>query len=186
MLSAREFVAAIVGAARLARFDRSGLRFFDTGPAAFWRSFTAAWIAAPVFALMILTRPGAFDAGFVNLVAIKGIAYVISWFMWPLVMFQVARLLDRERRFLDFIVAYNWAALIQYALFVPVIVLELASGGATAPVSYAVFVYSLVYSGFVARAALDIPVSSAAGIVVLDVVVSLLIEHATDVMLYGG
>lgn len=185
MLTQREFVASVIGAARLARFDRAGLGFFDSGPAAFWRSFGAAWIAAPVFALMILSRPDALEAGLFNLVAIKGIAYVISWFLWPLVALNIARLLDRENRFLDYMVAYNWTTLIQYAVFVPVTLLAAWTDGATGPLSFAVFIYTLVYSGFVARTALDVPAFTAFGIVVLDIVVSLMVEHATDVMLYG-
>ena len=52
MITPVEVVYATYGAWRLARFDCQGLQYFDNTPEAFWRSFYAAVIVAPPFAVL--------------------------------------------------------------------------------------------------------------------------------------
>ena len=184
----REFVAAMMGALRLARFDRGGMAFFDSSDAGFWRSFTAAWIAAPAYTVMVLARLRPWEVDAVRLVLVEGIGYVISWFLWPLVMISVARLLDCSERYRGYIVAYNWATLVQYIVVAPVTLLAFGGelGGFGPLLSFIVFAYTLAYSGFIAGVALGVPLGMAVGIVVLDVIVTLFVEGITDGMLPIG
>ena len=47
---------SIYGAYRLARLDAAGMSYFDTSVAGFWRSFFAAVIIAPFYAMLLAIR----------------------------------------------------------------------------------------------------------------------------------
>ncbi|MHA1568416.1 MAG: hypothetical protein ACTSXZ_03015 [Alphaproteobacteria bacterium] len=182
-----EITRALYGAWRLARLDPGGLAWFNDSVDGFWRSFFAAAIAAPGFALFVALRlaPLPVTAGPVRLVLIEVIAYVIGWVAFPLLMFYVARLIDRESRYIRFIVAANWAAVLQMALFV--IVTGLARGflpdAATAIIGAVVTGAILFYQWFIARTALSVPGVAAAGIVLMDLVVGVFVNNIASVML---
>ncbi len=76
----REISASLYGAIRLAQFDSGGLRFFNTTVAGFRRSFVAAGLVAPLFAVLLfvryLTQPNPPDA--FRYAAIESIAYAIA------------------------------------------------------------------------------------------------------------
>ncbi|MCZ6467897.1 MAG: hypothetical protein O6829_11555, partial [Alphaproteobacteria bacterium] len=128
MLSAREAATSLYGAYRLARFDARGMTYFETSLAGFWRSFYAAVIVAPVFAVLLAMRyaAGGEATDEVRFASVEAIAYVIAWVAFPLVMVSLARLLDREERYLGYIVAYNWASVLQNGLYLPLVMLGMA------------------------------------------------------------
>lgn len=53
-----EIATALYGAYRLARLDPQGMQYFDLSIGGFWRSFFAAVLMAPFFALLILLQAG--------------------------------------------------------------------------------------------------------------------------------
>ena len=130
MITVRETSVAIFGAWRLAHFDAGGLRFFENTVEAFWRSFFAAVIVLPFYAMLLQLRyeTGAVGAGVARFAAVEMIAYVIAWLAFPLAMASVAAILDREERYLGYIVAYNWAAVLQNALYLPIAMIGVAGG----------------------------------------------------------
>ena len=97
MIGARETGNAIFGAWQLAKFDVNGLQYFENTPAAFWRSFSAAVIVLPAYAILVLLRladhPVA--AGPFTVLVVQSIAYVIGWVAFPLVMNYVTRATNR-------------------------------------------------------------------------------------------
>src|SRR6185437_2185808 len=120
MTSLRDDASALYGAWRLACFDRGGIAWFDRSVSGFWRSFRAGVFSYPAF--LILLGLGFVDGGPSSgddpfrVWMVATIGYVISWTALPLVMLPVSRFLGREPRWLDFIIAYNWSQLLQYAL----------------------------------------------------------------------
>src|SRR5690606_8518675 len=85
MISSAEIAVSMRGAVRLALRDPAGLAFFDTSIAGFWRSFMAAVLALPAYALLLAARdesagPPLDDPG---VLLVEGIAYVIGWFAFP-------------------------------------------------------------------------------------------------------
>ena len=54
MVTIREISIAIYGTWRFATLDRAAVQFFDNTPDAFWKSFNAAWLALPAYALLVL------------------------------------------------------------------------------------------------------------------------------------
>jgi hypothetical protein len=180
MPSSAEVARALQGAARLARFDATGLAAFDRSLAGFWRSFFAAVIAAPpYFALIVLRMGDDQELGFHRLGVELG-AYVVSWLAYPNAVAILTRLLDREEHYFDYMVPYNWAAVLQVFLLLAVAVL---TEGGIVPAAIAGFVEFgavvaiMVYQGFIARAGLLIGPAQAVAFVAIDLLLNLVIAR---------
>ena len=185
MITSREVAYGTYGAWRLAKCDSSGLQFFDNTPQAFWRSFYAALIVAPVFAILVAIRleDVAVTGGTLHLLAIETLSYIIGWFAFPLAMFYIAEQLDRSHCFLRYIAAYNWATVLQMGLFLVVTVI--AHSGALPTtlavlISLAATVAILAYQWFIARIGLDITGPTAAAIVFLDLMIGIVLNIFTN------
>ena len=188
MLSAREAATSLYGAYRLARFDARGMTYFETSLAGFWRSFFAAVIVAPMFAVVLAMRYAAGGNGVdgVRFAAVEAIAYVIAWVAFPLVMVSLARLLKREERYLGYIVAYNWASVLQNGLYLPLVMLGLSGimpAETAGPLSLIALSLILVYGCFIAKVALDVSAWTAVALVALDLVLSVFVDIAASSML---
>lgn len=179
-----ELRSAMTGTLRFACGDRTALRYFDRSLDGFWRSFRAAYIAYPLY-LLLLTMRTSFTqwqaTGGWTIIAVETIAYVITWSGFPLIMLPVTRWFGREDRFFDFLVPYNWCQLPQSALAVA-IGLEAASGAfSLAAVRFADFacaVAILVYEWFIARVALDTTRGRAALVVGIDLLLAVVVARA--------
>jgi hypothetical protein len=187
-LTARETVYSIFGAYRLALLDKSGLNYLDRSPEGAIRSFHAALIVLPAYALLVVLRlwdtlP---DVSLLRFTLVEGVAYVISWTAFPLIMFYLSRLLDRSGRYFDFLSAYNWSAIIQMGLYLPVVAIPdsgLLPDGLSEGLVLVVTMLVLIYQWFIARTTLDINGGSAAGIVLLDMILAVFITGTADGML---
>ncbi len=185
MVPLRDVVAALYGAYRLARFDSGGMSFFEISETGFWRSFFAAVLVAPFFLALLLVRfqMVPIEAPLFRYLAIEAIAYVIAWVAFPLVMANLVRAFERESHFIRLIVAYNWASVWQNCLYLPIVMLASLgafSDGVANGVSFIALVYILVYTWFVARTALEIPAIGAAGVVAVDLFLSVVINAVAD------
>ncbi|MDP6119886.1 MAG: hypothetical protein QF450_00530 [Rhodospirillales bacterium] len=186
--TAGETLRALYGAYRLARLDAGGMAYFDSSIGGFWRSFFAAVLVVPFYALLLVMRyeTGVVAAGAGSFAAVEIIAYVIAWVAFPLAMVSVARVLEREECYLGYIVAYNWAAVLQNALYLPIAMIGVAGGmdvgSANAAGLVALFLI-LGYSWFVARTALAVGAGTAAIVVALDLVLGIVINSVAESML---
>jgi hypothetical protein len=169
-----EVQLAVGGALRLACGDRRGLGFFDISIDGFWRSFRAALICYPLYLLLLgfrIAAPVWEASGVVPVLVVETIAFVIAWAAFPLMILPLSRWLDRENRFLPFMVAYNWSQIPQAVLFV-LIGLDSASGllpPSTVQVAGMLAVIAvLVYQWFIARVALAVSGAQATLVVVID------------------
>jgi len=181
MVSARETANALYGAYRLAARDPGGMAFFDISIGGFWRSFFAAVLIAPLFAVLLSVRYrlGLADAPLERFIAIEAITYVIAWVAFPLAMVTVSRLIKREKNYLGFIVAYNWASVLQNGVYLPLAILTV-TGGVPADagnfLNLILLALILAYTWFIAKTALDIPGPQAAAIVALDFALGIFIN----------
>lgn len=182
-----ESLRALYGAYRLARLDPSGMTWFDNTQRGFWASFAAAGWVAPMYAIILLFRPGmSADSVTLRFVLIKGVAYAVGWLAFPVMMITMTRVMGRWERFVPFIVAYNWCAVLQNALYAGVVVLGtvgLLPGKTATFLSLLTLGLVLGYSWFVARTALGVPMAAAAGVVAIDFFLGLLITSVADTML---
>jgi hypothetical protein len=180
-----EIVASLYGAWRLAHLDRRGLDHFDASIEGVWRSFFAAVIVAPLYAFVLLLqyRMAVEPPDPIRMALAEGIGYVISWVAYPVAMVTWTRLLDCSERFPLYLVAYNWSLVLQNAMLLPISLLVGAGwlpGGIGLLLWTTAIALILVYFWFIARSALDISPFTAVGIVVFDIVLSLLISEITN------
>lgn len=183
-----ETIRALYGAYRLARFDAGGMQYFDASLDGFWKSFFAAVIIAPLYFLLLMLRfqAGGSDAALPRFFSAEAIAYVIAWVLFPLLMLSIAKVLDREKNYLGYIIAYNWANVLQNGIYLPVAIL--AQTGVIPPdagsaLGLMLLLAILVYSWFIARTALDIPGPAAAALVALDLILGILVNGFAESMI---
>lgn len=182
-----EIYSSIYGAWRLARLDASAMRFFLLTIEGFWRSFFAAVIVAPIYIYIRLIRPtapvveGAPPADPGPGLAVDIGSYVVGWVAFPVLMILLARLLNVSGQYVSFIVAYNWANVVQWALFGVAATIAAALGAETGlgvVLNLAALAAVLFYQWFIARTALMTSAYVAAGIVVIDVLLGMIINFA--------
>ncbi len=195
MINAREFALSILGVWRLAHLDRSGAQYFDATIDGFWKSFTAALIILPgeaVLRALFLVSSDAhvLTAGSFRVTAIFLIAYVIQWTLFPLLMINIAAFLGKPERYLGFIIAHNWAAVIQLAVLLPAGTLFVITGVTTpgwgAGVFFAAILATWIYVWYIAKVMLDIPGPAAAFVVLTEVFIGIGVASLGDMMLMSG
>lgn len=157
------------------------MAYFDDSVGGFWKSFFVAVLIAPAFVFEIaLAHEGPGDGhGLLRLFLVNLLAYSLSWTVYPVVVHPLCQAMDREAAYVRFIVAYNWAKIIQTAVYLPTVVIVWLG---VLPESLAVLLQTAVYVGlvlgyqwFVTRTALEIKGWAATGLVALDFFVSLIL-----------
>ena len=173
------------GAVRLVRLDTQALAYFGDTAADFWRSFLAAAAVAPLFLLYLVIRFFESETGgsFPTYLFAQMLAYAIAWLAFPLVMLYAAPVLQKEDRMVRYLVAYNWLSLIQNGVYLPVVMLGITgtfAQGLSNFLAMIALIWVLGMTLFVTRKALEVPFGMAAGIVVMDLLLGVLIEVLTS------
>jgi len=180
-LTSRDVAYSVFGAYRLARFDPTGLDYIDRTPEGALRSFYAAVIVLPAYAVLMLIRmwDQGVEAPFLQVLVVESIAYVVNWTAFPLLLYQVTGMIDRRARYPTVVAANNWAAVVQMAVYLPTVVLGQV-GVLPEPLGdglvFGVMLAMLTYQWFVLRTALDVTGIAAASLVMLDLFLSALIS----------
>lgn len=183
--SLREIVTSLFGSWRLAHFDRTGMAYFDKTVEGFWRSFFAAILVAPLFAVMLGLRYSAEGAlaDPVHYGILEAMSYLVGWFAYPVVILALSESLDCRDRFIGYMVAYNWAMVLQNAVLVPLGILN-ALRVFSPDIATLVWLVAVgliaAYLWFIARAGLGVAPLTAFGIVAIDILLSLVISAVTD------
>lgn len=192
MITATELATGILGAWRLAHIDRTGAQYFDASLDGFWKSFTAALIVFPgeaiLRALFIVSgEPAALAAGAFRIAAVFTIAYIIQWVLFPLLMIPICEFLGRPRQYLGYIVAQNWATVIQLAVILPAGTLFALTGigepGWGAAVFFAAIVATWVYGWYIARVMLDVNGVQAAFVLVTQLGIGIALASVSNWLL---
>jgi hypothetical protein len=176
-----EVLSALYGAYRLAWFDVSGMTFFNLTVEGFWRSFFAAVLVAPAYAVLVGLRIPAEGVNIALVFLTEGIGYVLAWCAFPFVALILTRLLGLDRNYVALIVAHNWSAVLQMAAFVAVILLGgiLAAAFGTLLVALTTLAI-LVYQWFVIRTALQTSGGIALMLLLVDLVITSIISAGAD------
>jgi len=182
----QEIVHAIYGAWLLARMDRAGMAHFNISFEGFWRSFFAAVIVAPGYAILVADklagREEAFNPGWVFVV--QGVAYVVGWAAFPLVAIGVTALLNLSHNYVPMIIAANWAAVIQVALFLAALFLTFILPGVLSGLLLTVATIAILfYQWFVLRTALDTTGGIALALVLVDLLLNAVINISAEGMI---
>jgi hypothetical protein len=184
MITAREVSVSLFGAWRLAHLDAGGLNYFDRTETGFWRSFWAAALVAPIYALLIWVRVAetGVNAGPVRILLVESIGYAINWTAYPLAAWYAVQALGRGDRYFGYFCAYNWSTALLLCLFIPVAAingLELLPKPITMLLGYVVTFAALFYHYFIARNALDIEKLPAIGLVAIDLIIGVFLQSFT-------
>ncbi len=183
----QEATSALFGALKLARFDATGVQFFNASRQGFFNSFIAAAVIAPFFMLFmgIKWQGGFVETGAVRLMVVESSVYVISWVLFPLVMVYVTRHFGWWPRFYAFGTARNWTVLVQNILYLPIAIADISGLmplSASAPLLQMMFVYTVAYSWFVTRHTLGVSGMAATAIVMMDLALAIILQVAADLL----
>ena len=184
-------MSSLYGAYRLARADPRGMAYFNRTVDGFWRSFYAAALVAPLFALLLIIRFGQsqIEVSFLRFASVQSISYVIAWLTFPLLMFYIAEGINRSEKFIGYIVVYNWASVIQNLAYLPfAIVAEMGviSAGNMAFFGAALLAMVMLYTWYITKTVLAITTMLAVGLVLLDFFISIFINLVTEGMIRPG
>ena len=157
----------------------------NTGPVSaltdFWRSFRAAAVAFPLSLLMLALVPHGFEMTG-KLIAADIFGYICTWTAFPLIMVYVADRMQVFPHFWRFVIATNWANLLQSAVFTLVVLVN-AAEFLPEPVSAMLFMaawfWILLFKWRLARHGLGLAHFPAVAIVLLDLALRLVIARAT-------
>lgn len=176
-VSSGDIIRGVWGAWRLAKRDTGGMAMFDISPDGAAKSFVAAALALPLFAVAraislgdrwpLLLQPAP--------LIITVLGFVAGWLVMPAALTWLLPRLGRSQRLAEGVVAYNWATLlIQLAGFIAFLLaaIGLFPGQLGFLVLIVVQLACYVYEGFVLRTALGIELPVVAGLVVFDAVAS--------------
>ena len=146
-------------------------------------------MVAPGYAILVLLEPvlETNSAGALRTFLIHALTYSLSWTVYPVVVFPMVQAMGRETAYIKFIVAFNWAKVIQMAIYLPVIAIvavEILPSGVASLFNAAVYMLVLGYQWVVTRTALDIQPWPATGLVALDFVVGVILSVLAAGMLH--
>jgi hypothetical protein len=179
----REIYRSIYGAYLLARLDRSGMSHFNLSVDGFWRSFFAAVLVAPGYALLVAqdlsTRAEEISPAWA--LVVETLAYVIGWAAFPLVAIVITQMMGLSRNYAAMIIAANWAAVLQIGLFLAAMGLGLLLPALAGLLVTVATVAILSYQWFVFRTAL----STTGGIAIALVLVELLLNGGISMIADG-
>lgn len=172
------------GVRRLVRFDPVGFLFFDASRRGFWRSFGAALVCLPVWALaeyeQILSLHG---EGVPRFLAIQVSAYAMSWLAYPLLVLKIADMLDVWPNYYRYMVAYNWFQPVLQLMWVPLLLLHAITGGQSGDLVRLLYLLIQIgqgaYGWFMARFGLGLSGWNALALTLIDVLLGLLIDVVT-------
>lgn len=183
-----EAALALWAAGRLLRLDPLAWRTFDNNVETFWKSFWAALPVLPLYALMVALQLRAdaaagypIEAGWPKLLLIEGLAYVISWTAFPLVLFHLLGALGKQHRFVPLVAAMNWLTVplaVIGTLAVLIADLQLL-GFLSGLLRVGVQIFVLVCLSHLFARALDLRALAAFGIVLLGVLIDYFLLSAT-------
>lgn len=186
-----EIIGSLNGAFLLAKRDLSGYQLFNLTIEGFWRSFAAILLIAPVYFLFAgleldaqtpssaapETAPD--NSGYYFT---KAVALGLDWIAYPIIMVLVSRGLGFSHRYVPYIIAFNWSSVIAVMVMtVPPAAYYLGAinAGTVGGLNLLLLLPVLYYRWFIARTALETSGPIAAGLVLLELTVSVAIAKYT-------
>jgi len=177
MFKTAEIEAALRGAWGLACRDETAISHFPNSEPAFWRSFAAIAFVAPVNLLSTFLRAGGEVSG--SYLFANALTVLVQWIAFPLMMIVVVRLLGLSASYGLFVIAYNWSSVLVVSVLLPSAVFSAVisdATGLTNMVTMISILFILWFTTFLTRAALATNWVNAIGIIVFDILTSLLIS----------
>jgi hypothetical protein len=180
-----EVVRSLYGAWRLAWLDPSGMGHFNLSVEGFWRSFFAAVLVAPGYALLVAQDLAAREEAVspIGALLVETLAYAAAVAAFPVAAIILTQLLGLSRNYVALIVAANWAAVIQMGAFLAAVALGFVLpplGGLAVMLATGAILF---YQWFVIRTTLDTTAGIAIAFVLVDVLLTGTISFAAESLL---
>jgi len=169
------------GIRRLSRFDQVGFLFFDASRKGFWRSFAAAGVCLPIWALAEYQQVASLqNEAALRFLSIQISAYAISWLAYPLLVLQIADWFGVWPNYYRYMVAYNWFQPVLQLIWLPLVLLEFFPIGDDRDMLAVLWLLLEIVQGaygwFLARFGLGVSASTALALAVIDSALALLID----------
>lgn len=175
--SRTEIATALQATYRIALRDRAAPWMLDDSVTGFVKSFFAAVLLAPLYALVVVIRsyPDQAPDDTLGVLLVEGAAYFTGWLLWPVIAFEIARFFSVRAAWRRYVVAYNWSHVWIMLLQLPVLALSQSGMIESQAGSFATIITLLLvvaYRFLLARDVLGIDRYAALGVAFLDLVVS--------------
>ncbi|QFT34186.1 hypothetical protein FIV00_27065 [Labrenzia sp. THAF82] len=194
MITMGEIRAALDGSWLLLRSRPEGMAFFDQSLQGFWRSFLVIFLLVPAFLASGLTEkklfliqnlyhPDLFPDGAYWTAQLVGLS--MDWLALPLLLAVVAVPIGISHRYVPFIVVRNWTSLLAsmpYLITYLLFLMGFISPAITVLLSLSCLVAIVWYRYLIARIALQATISVSIGVVVLDLLLTLVIGQLVGLM----
>lgn len=173
-MTAATFQDHLSVAFRLAKRDPDAVDDIANTQGAFWYSFQAALISLPLMLVSVLIETGASPGVFGMLAEVA--VFVVAWLLFPVVMLEIAPMIDRTQYYCRYIAASNWCSVLEDAVLTAIVLLRFlniipeAIGGL---VFFVCVVWVFSFQFFVARNALKIDAGTAAMLIGVRLLLSL-------------
>lgn len=164
----------------LFRARPEGLALLDRSMSGFWRSFAVIVLVIPINAVTMLavSRTDRSDATAVSLI-VDGLPLLLAdWVLFPILLALAAGPLGVSRTYVSYVVARNWAAPLAAAVMTLPLVLQGAGwidGTGMALLSMVALGLILRLHYLIVRLGLDVAAGFAIGLVVADLLLTLLL-----------
>lgn len=172
-------VAAVQGAFLLLKNDERGMQAFELSLEGFVRSFLAVLIVLPLYALVVLIQ--AADLGpelAPTPLSVRLWSYALQWLAFVLTAMLLAKVMGREGQFVPYVIAANWASVVQIAIVLGVVLLTtLLPPAMTGLVLVLMTLGLLVYDYRVVRIAFGAEGFDGMAVVGIQFMVSLLVQR---------
>lgn len=178
MIVVDDVIRGVYGAWQLAKRDPRGLVWFDSTAEGFWHSFWGPALVVPGY-LVLRVLDGSFSEELIRPFLVEMIAYVIGCVAFPLALSHISEGLGRAQLYQRYVVAYNWSAVIQMAVLLPVALAVYLVPG-LAPLNAIAAMLLLVYQAYIAHAALAVKPGTAGMLVLLDLLIGALIQMSAE------
>ncbi len=181
-----ELMRSVFAAWRLLHYDRAAPHYFDLSLGGLRRSFAAPLAMLPLALLTVVLARVNDEQAHVDLFA-ETVGYVLFFVLWPLLLIPVARAARLTGSYVTYVIAYNWSVVVIMVFMLPAGVAQAAQGerGGMGDVIYlALALGSMIYQFMVARLAFQAPAPLAAGLVALDIALTVLIGRAMNYAFY--
>ncbi len=181
MITVSQLAAALYGVWLLIKLDPRAFAFFEKTPEGFARSFLPAAILMPLQLTheILIYNPVKAHLHFAPYVVVQLLSSILSWVAFPFAMLYVSELLNRRPRYFWHIISYNWFQLAAGLLFLPIAILADLHMIAARPAAFlnllALCVF-FTFATFIARGGLQIGFAGAIGVVVVDLMLSQVIQ----------
>ena len=174
---------------QILRCNRESYAFSDNTAEGFWGSFRAAWLALPVYMVQFIQSYGhdplSKGSSEVTWITFQLVVYALGWLVYPVLMGPITRVLGCHAYWCRYFVAFHWLQLALALALLPIIllasVLSLPPQAIGLPIVALGFAM-IGYHWFIARTMLSVDGLTAAGVVILELFVSLLVNGGTRLL----